>query len=58
MPFIVVRGEALCLMCAEEARVVQIRPTEKAAPALRGPVGDSVSYVPVGDVSVSCGGEM
>ena len=66
-PFIVVRGEALCLMCDEEARVVQMRPVEKAAPALSGPVGGSVSCVlgldavvldDGGDVSVSRGGDM
>ena len=44
-PFIVVRGEALCLMCEEEARVVQMSPEEKAAPALSDPVGGSVSCV-------------
>ena len=33
-------------------------PVEKAAPALSGPVGGSVSYVYVGDVSVSCEGDM
>ena len=44
-PFIVVREEALCLMCEEEASVVEMRPAEKAAPALSGPVGGSVSYV-------------
>ena len=60
-PFIVVRGEALCLMCEEEARVVQMRPVEKAAPALSGPVGGSVSYVlgldtvVLGDGGVSSG---
>ena len=66
-PFIVVRGEALCLMCDEEARVVQMRPVEKAAPALSGPVGGSMSCVlgldavvldDGGDVSVSRGGDM
>ena len=41
-PFIVVRGEALCLMCEEEARVVHMRPLEKATPALSDPVGGSV----------------
>ena len=51
-PFIVVREEALCLMCEEEASVVEMRPVEKAAPALSGPVGGSVSNVSVGDVSV------
>ena len=51
-PFIVVREEALCLMCEEEASVVEMRPMEKAAPALSGPVGGSVSNVSVGDVSV------
>ena len=44
-PFIAVRGKALCLMCEEEARVVQMRPVEKAAPALSDPVGGSVSCV-------------
>ena len=58
-PFIVVREEALCLVCDEEARAVQMRPVvEKAAPASRGLVGGSVSNVSVGDVSVSCGGDM
>ena len=52
-PFIVVREEALCLMCEEEARVEEMRPVEeKAAPALNGPVGGSVLNVSVGDVSV------
>ena len=52
-PFIVVREEALCLMCEEESRVVEMRPVEeKAAPALSGPVGGSVLNVSVGDVSV------
>ena len=32
-------------MCEEEARVVQMRPVEKAAPGFSGPVGGSVSYV-------------
>ena len=67
-------------MCEEEARVVQMCPVEKAAPALSGPIGGSVSdvldveaavlgdggvspgavgrYVSVGDVSVSCGGDI
>ena len=63
-PFIVVRGEALCLMCDEEARVVQMRPVEKAAPALSGPVDGSVLGLDAvvlddgGDVSVSRGGDM
>ena len=58
-PFVVVREEALCLMCEEEARTVQMRPVvEKAAPALSGSVGGSVSNVSVGDVSVSCEGDM
>ena len=79
-PFIVVREEALCLMCEEEARVVQMRLVETAVPALSDPVGGSVScmlgldaivlddggvssggvarYTSVGDVSVSCGGDM
>ena len=55
---------------------MQMRPVEKAAPGLSGPVGGSLSYVlgldvvvlgdggvssgavSVGDVSVSCGGDM
>ena len=59
--FIIVRGEALCLMCEEEARVVQMRPVEKAAPSLSGPVGSSVSCVlgldavVLGDGGVSSG---
>ena len=32
-------------MCEEETRVVQMRPVEKAAPALSGPVGGSISHV-------------
>ena len=32
-------------MCEEEARVVEMRPVEKAAPALSGTVGGSVSFV-------------
>ena len=44
-PFIVVRGEAMRLMCEEEARVVLMRPVEKAAPDLSGPVGGSVSHM-------------
>ena len=44
-PFIVVRGEALCLMGEEDVRVVQMRPVEKAASTLSGPVGGSVSHV-------------
>ena len=52
-PFIVVREEALCLMCEEESRVVEMRSVEeKAAPALSGPVGGSVLNVSVGNVSV------
>ena len=42
-PLIVVREESLCLMCEEEARVVQMRSVETAAPALSDPVGGSVS---------------
>ena len=41
--FIVVREEALCLMCEEEASVIEMRPVEKAAPALSAAVGGSVS---------------
>ena len=60
-PFIVVRGEALCLMCEEEARVEEMRPVEKAAPALSAAVGGSVSCVlgvdavVLGDGGVSSG---
>ena len=66
-PFIVVREEALCLMCEEEARVVQMRSVETAAPALSDPVGGSVSCM-LGldavvlddgdDMSVPCGGDV
>ena len=42
--FIVVCEEALYLMCEEKARIMQMRPVEKAAPVLSGPVGGSVSY--------------
>ena len=54
-------------MCEEEARVVQMRPVEKAAPVLSYPVGGSVSCVlgldalvldDGGDVSVPCGGDV
>ena len=44
-PLIVVRGEALCLMCEEEDRVAQMRPVENATPALTVPVGGSVADV-------------
>ena len=60
-PFIVVRGEVLCLMCEEEDRVVQMRPVEKATPALSVPVGRSVAdvlgldAVVLGDGGVSAG---
>ena len=61
-PFIVVREVALCLMCEEEARAVQMRPVmEKAAPALSAAVGGSVSCslsldaVVLGDGGVSSG---
>ena len=60
-PFIVVRGETLCLMCEEEGRVVQMRPVEKATPALSVPVGDGVAdvlgldAVVLGDGGVSAG---
>ena len=55
-PSIVVRGEALCLMCEEEAHVVQMRTVEKAAPALGGHVGGSVSDVLDVDAVVLCDG--
>ena len=60
-PLVVVRGEALSLMCEEDAIVVQMRPVEKVAPALSGAVGGSVSYVldldavVLGDGGVSSG---
>ena len=60
-PFIVVRGEALCLLCEEEDRLVQMRPVEKATPALSVPVGGSVAdvlgldTVVLGDGGVSAG---
>ena len=59
-PFIVVRGEALYLMC-EEDRVGQMRPVEKATPTLSVPVGGSVAdvlgldAVVLGDGGVSAG---
>ena len=55
-PFIVVRGEALCLLCEEEDRVVQMRPEEKATPALSVPVGGSVADVMGLDDVVSVSG--
>ena len=55
-PFIIVREEALCLLCEEEASVVAMRPVEKAAPFLSGPVGDSMSCVLGLDAVVSCDG--
>ena len=44
-PFIVVREEALCLMCEEEASFIEMRPVEKPASGLSGPVGGSMSCV-------------
>ena len=35
----------MCLMCEKETRILQVRPVEKAAPALSGPISGSVSYV-------------
>ena len=55
-PFIIVREEALCLLCEEEASVVAMRPVEKAAPCLSRPVGDSMSCVLGLDAVVSCDG--
>ena len=53
-PFIVVRVEALCLMCEEEARVMHMRPVGKAAPALSEHVGGiSVSDVVAVDTVMS-----
>ena len=43
--FIVVREEALCLMCEEEASVVEMCPVEKEASDFSGPVGGSMSCV-------------
>ena len=57
-PFIVVREEAPCLMCEEEASVVDMHPMAKAAPALSGPVGGSVSYVRGLDAAVLGDGGM
>ena len=37
-PFIVVREEALCLMCEEEASFIEMRPVEKPASGLSGPL--------------------
>ena len=59
--FIVVRGEARCLMCEKEAPCCTDVQVEKAAPTLSGPVGDSVSCVlgvdavVLGDGGVSSG---
>ena len=55
-PFILVREEALCLMCEEEASVVAMRPVEKAASGLSGPVGGNMSCVLGLDAVVSCDG--
>ena len=44
-------------MCVEEARVVQMRLVERAAPTLNGPVGGSVSHVLGLDAVVGDGGE-
>ena len=55
-PLIIVREEALCLLCEEEASVVAMRPVEKAAPCLSRPVGDSMSCVLGLDAVVSCDG--
>ena len=53
-PFIVVRGEALCLMCEEEARVMHMRSVGKAVPALNEHVGGiSVSDVVAVDTLMS-----
>ena len=53
-PFIVVREEALCLMCEEEARVMHMRPVGKAAPGLSKHVGGiSVSGVSGVDTMIS-----
>ena len=53
-PFIVVREEALCLMCEEEARIMHMRPVGKAAPGLSKHVGGiSVSGVSGVDTMIS-----
>ena len=60
-PFIVVREEALCLMCEGEARIMRLRRVEKVASALSVPDGGSVSHVlgldavVLGDGGVSSG---
>ena len=56
MPFIVVREEALRLMCEEEASVIEMRQVEQAASGLSGPVGGSVSRVLSLDAAVVCDG--
>ena len=43
-------------MCEEETRVVEMRPVEKAAAALSGPIDDSVSCVVGVDAVVLCYG--
>ena len=57
-PFIVVREEALCLVCEEEASVIEMRQVEKAASGLSGPVGGNrpMSCVLGLDAVVSCDG--
>ena len=55
-PFVLVREEALCLMCEEEASVVAMHPVEKAASGLSGPVGGNMSCVLGLDAVVSCDG--
>ena len=60
-PFIVLREEALCLMCEEEASVVELRPVENGASGLSGHVRGSMSCVlsldavVLGDGGVSSG---
>ena len=57
-PFIIVREEALCLLCEEEASVIEMRQVEKAASCLSGHVGGSRSCVLSLDAVVSCDGGM
>ena len=42
--FIVVREEGLYLMCEKEARIMQMRHVEKAAPTLSRPVVGSAGF--------------
>ena len=52
-PFIIVREEALCLLCEQEASVIEMSQVEKAASCSSGPVGGSRSCVLSLDAVVS-----